>query len=123
MRRLPERRMLDFLLDHGQVTPEMMDSLAAKLAPFHAQAAAGERIRMNGHPRNIHKLWDENLADIRPFVGRFINADTYEGLKDFGERFVARNENLLERRVRGNHIRDVHGDLHCEHVCFAPEGI
>lgn len=38
MRRLPERRMLSFLLDSGQLTPEMMRSVAEVLAPFHAGA-------------------------------------------------------------------------------------
>lgn len=27
------------------------------------------------------------------------------------------------RRAAEGWIRDVHGDLHCEHICFAPEGI
>jgi predicted kinase len=27
------------------------------------------------------------------------------------------------RRAKDGWVRDVHGDLHCEHVCFAPEGI
>lgn len=27
------------------------------------------------------------------------------------------------RRAAQGWIRDVHGDLHCEHICFAPEGI
>lgn len=123
MRRLPSTRMLDFLLDRGQVTPQMMRSLATKVAGFHAEAAAGKRIRVNGHPQLIRKLWEDNLTDIGPFVGRFFNTDTFEALRDFGERFIARHESLLTRRVRENRIRDVHGDLHCEHVCFAPEGI
>jgi predicted kinase len=29
----------------------------------------------------------------------------------------------MERRVDEGRVRELHGDLHCEHVCFAPEGI
>jgi uncharacterized protein len=29
----------------------------------------------------------------------------------------------MMQRAEEGWIRDVHGDLHCEHVCFAPEGI
>src|SRR5512139_3486588 len=39
MRRLPEKRMLPFLLDTGQVTVEMMHELAVLLAHFHKGAA------------------------------------------------------------------------------------
>ena len=123
MRRLPERRMLDFLLDRDQVTPEMMQSLAAILAKFHAQAKTGGKINSSGEIETIRKLWDENLADIAPFVGRLLDADALSAVQDFGERFLARHEDLFVERVRAGRIREVHGDLHCEHICFAPEGI
>ncbi|MGH7826864.1 MAG: AAA family ATPase, partial [Candidatus Binatia bacterium] len=38
-------------------------------------------------------------------------------------RFISRHRDLFRRRAAEGWIRDVHGDLHCEHVCFAPEGI
>lgn len=123
MRRLPERRMLDFLLDRNQVTPEMMRSLAETVAPFHTQGAAGGDVQAQGHPASIRRLWDENLADIRPFVGKGLDCETFEAVRDFGESFIERQQEPLMRRVREGRIRDVHGDLHCEHICFAPEGI
>ena len=33
------------------------------------------------------------------------------------------HKDLLARRVAEGWVRDVHGDLHTEHICFAPEGI
>jgi aminoglycoside phosphotransferase family enzyme len=123
MRRLPERRMLPFLLERNLVTPQMMRSLAEVLAPFHAQAPTNEKINQSGHPQFIQKLWDENLADIEPFVGRLLDPETLEAFQDFGRRFITKHCDLLMRRVHEGHIREVHGDLHCEHICFAPEGI
>ena len=38
-------------------------------------------------------------------------------------RIFSSSTELLRRRAAEGWIRDVHGDLHCEHVCFAPEGI
>src|SRR5574341_333514 len=38
MRRLPEKRMLPFLLETHQVTPKMMQELAETVAAFHASA-------------------------------------------------------------------------------------
>jgi aminoglycoside phosphotransferase family enzyme/predicted kinase len=123
MRRLPARRMLPFLLERDQATPEMMESVAEALAPFHAQAATGDKISSYGHPQALRKLWEENLADVEPFVGRFFDIDALETFRDFGARFMAKHGELLLRRVRDGRIREVHGDLHCEHICFAPEGI
>lgn len=123
MRRLPENRMLAFLLEHDQATPSMMSSLAEILARFHAQAAIGEEINASGDPRVIEKVWEENLADIRPFVGRLLDTETYQTIADFGRGFLEKKRDLFLRRISEGRIREGHGDLHCEHVCFAPEGI
>lgn len=122
MRRLPERRMLPFLLDSGQVSPEMMRALAEVLARFHSEAepVKGEA---SGHLETVEKQWNDNLADLLPFVDRFIDADTLKTLQDFGRGFIDSHRELFRRRAAQGWIRDVHGDLHCEHICFAPEGI
>lgn len=123
MCRLPAERMLNFLLERDQVTPGMMRSLAEILVSFHAQAPTGAEISARGAPEAIQALWDENLADIRPFVGRLLDAETFDAFADFGARFIAKHRDLLLRRVREGRIREVHGDLHCQHICFAPAGI
>jgi uncharacterized protein len=123
MRRLPEKRMLDYLLERGQVTPRMMAALAEVLAPFHSEAASSRRIRARGYPSRIREVWTNNLADIDPFVGRTIDGGTLAAIRAFGGRFLDEHADLMLRRVGQGRTREVHGDLHCEHVCFAPEGI
>ncbi len=123
MRRLPARRMLDFLLERHLATPQMMWSLAEVLVPFHAEAARGEKIKASAHPTVVQKLWNENLADIQPFLGRLLNTETFESVQDFGQAFITQHKDLLTRRAHEGRIREVHGDLHCEHICFALEGI
>jgi aminoglycoside phosphotransferase family enzyme/predicted kinase len=123
MRRLPESRMLDFLVERDQGTREMMRSLAEYLAPFHTQAATGGRINNVGNPLSVRNLWDENLADIRPYVGRLLDSESFKALKDFGPCFITGHKDLFVRRVLEGRIRELHGDLHCEHICFPPEGI
>jgi aminoglycoside phosphotransferase family enzyme/predicted kinase len=123
MRRLPERRMLDFLIERDQVTPQLIRSLAQTLALFHEQAATGEKINDSGHPLAIRKLWDKNLAELRPFLGKLLDPEVFESFQDFGHCFISEHEDLFLRRVHEGRIRDIHGDLHCEHICFAPEGI
>lgn len=123
MRRLPAERMLDWLLAHDRATPEMMRALAEILVPFHVQAPTGDAIDASGRPEAVRSVWEENLSDLRPFVGKLVDAETFEAIVDFGARFIAKHRDLFERRVRGGRIREVHGDLHCQHVCFAAEGI
>jgi len=123
MRRLPDRRMLSFLLETQQVTPGMMIELAELLARFHSEAERVKQIDASRHVEEVENQWNENLTDLEPFLGNLIDAEMFGALKDFGAHFIERHRNLLMQRVKEGWIRDVHGDLHCEHVCFAPEGI
>ncbi|HXG52401.1 MAG TPA: AAA family ATPase [candidate division Zixibacteria bacterium] len=123
MRRLPENRMLPALIQSGEATPGMMRELAELLAAFHKQAPPAPPGRTADYPAAVRGAWLANLADLEPFTGSVLGRDTWAGLKELGEVFVDRQRSLLERRHAGGWIRDVHGDLHCDHVCFAPEGI
>src|SRR5262245_15273091 len=119
MRRLPERRMLPFLLDSGQLRPEMMRALAEVLAPFHSGAEQIKRGAAFQYPSSIQKEWAENLAELQPFFGTLIEEDAFVALQKFGAQFIDGHHDLFMRRFNQGWIRDVHGDLHCEHICFA----
>ncbi len=123
MRRLPEKGMLPFLLETHQVTHEMMHELAEILARFHGNAEKTKGIDASRYPRVVEKQWNENLADLEPFQDGLLDRDTLMALGDFGGTFIQNERDLLKRRVEQGWVREVHGDLHCEHVCFAPEGI
>ena len=123
MRRLPARRMLDYLLEQGHVTALMMQSLAETLAQFHAEARTSEKIRVRGRPDVVQEVLERNLSDIRPFIGSLLSAETSAEIERFFSRSLTRHRGLMERRLDQGRIRELHGDLHCEHVCFAPEGI
>jgi uncharacterized protein len=123
MRRLPERRMLPFLLETRQVTPEMMRELAEVLAKFHSEAERARVAPGVAYVKSVQKPWNDNFTDLEPFVGTLVEAETLRQLQEAGAQFFDRHLDLLAQRPDGGWIRDVHGDLHCEHVCFAQEGI
>src|SRR5215467_13494225 len=67
---------------------------------------------MGGEPRRAPAVF-----------GTLIEEDAFAALQKFGAQFIDRHHDLFMRRFNEGWIRDVHGDLHCEHICFAPEGI
>jgi len=123
MRRLPGKRMLPFLLETGQVTVAMMRELAEVIAKFHLGAEPAKGIEPRHWPAMVQQQWHENLTDLRPFVGGLIEEEALRAIQRFGESFFKEHGELLARRAAQGWIREVHGDLHCDHVCFAPEGI
>jgi uncharacterized protein len=123
MRRLAEKRMLPFLLQTGQVTKEMIEALADLVARFHGQADRGARVGPERYLQVVEQQWNENIIDLAPFIRGSRESETYAAIQTFGKEFLARHGALLMQRARDGWIRDVHGDLHCEHINFAPEGI
>ena len=123
MRRLPESRMLSVLLESAQVTPEMMRSLAQLLAGFHAHAKQVNSAGAAAHFDIVAKQWRDNLKDVEQFIGKAIDLENFAAIKSFGDNFLEQNRGFIAQRASDGWVRDGHGDLHCEHVCFAPEGI
>ena len=123
MNRLPDAGMMPSLLERDGVTPEMMRELAATLAKFHSQADRVEFKDPPAYPIVVQKQWDANLADLDPLIGSSIDAEDVRALKEFGATFIKEQKDLLINRAEEGWIRDVHGDLHCENICFAADGV
>jgi uncharacterized protein len=123
MRRLPDKRMLPFLLDTGQVTAAMMRDLAALLARFHSDAERVTDIEPDQYAGLVQAQWNDNLADLARTSSQVIDPENCHAIEKFGAEFFLRHCDTLKRRAANGWVRDVHGDLHSEHVCFAPEGI
>jgi uncharacterized protein len=123
MRRLPAKRMLDFLLQTEQATAPMMTRLADHLADFHAAADIVQGIRADAYLDALQAQWDDNLVERTPLLSARADHRALEAIDAFGREFLKTHCDLLARRLAEGWIRDVHGDLHAEHVCFAPEGI
>jgi uncharacterized protein len=123
MRRLPEKRMLPFLLETGQVTPQMMRDAARVLAAFHRGAEKVAGIDRSQYLAGIERQWRENCSELEPWVGAGSDRAALRAIEQCGMEFIEAHESLLMRRAAEGWIRDVHGDLHAEHICFAPEGI
>ncbi|MBI2859543.1 MAG: AAA family ATPase [Chloroflexi bacterium] len=119
MRQLPLDRMMDRLLDMGQVTSEMVCLVARKIASFHATAATSEYINSFGELCSIRMNVDENFSQTETSVGKAISQAQYEKIKRYSDLFLKSHAGLVHVRIDQGRIRDCHGDLHTAHVCFS----
>jgi aminoglycoside phosphotransferase family enzyme/predicted kinase len=115
MRRLPETASADSLLQHDHLTHEHLARLAGRLVAFYAASppapsgGSGDVLRANV---------EENFAQVRPFIGRFVDLHTFEAVRTWQLGCLARDANTFETRQEQGRIRDGHGDLRLEHVYF-----
>ncbi len=130
MRRLPSDRMLERLLDTGNVDERLMGDLAVLLARFHATAPTGPGVIQHATPAAIQANLLENTQQTQPFAlergqpgVRTLSPVLHQFLATRSGQRLAALEGLLERRLHDGRIRDGHGDLHAGNICVLPTGI
>lgn len=119
MRRLPADRMLDALIERGDAPGDLADKLADRLVPFHVRAG-----RCGGEPSACAAAQAAVLVDNLDAL-----TNLPPGRRDPGllapvglamRGYLADSRNVLVRRCAEGWVREGHGDLRCEHVCFEP---
>jgi uncharacterized protein len=118
MRRLPEAASAESRLWLGALTHDDLARLAGRLAAFYATAAPASSA---GSLDVLRANVEENFAQVRPFVGRFVESETFEAVRAWQLGILARNVKAFETRQLQGRIRDGHGDLRLEHVYFEGE--
>ncbi len=118
MRRLPAGRMMDTLLEDEGISENMISRLAQKIAAFHKSAASSDEINTFGSIDSINLNNDENFSQTKDYIGRTISQKQFDLLAEYTRSFIRDNSNLFENRVKEGYIRDCHGDLHTNHICF-----
>jgi hypothetical protein len=121
MRRIPHDRLLVGMLENDQVTPELLDRLARRLAYFHSHAARGPQITNFGSTHVIYQNLKENFEQTIPYIGRTIDAQTHEVASALAFEFLEKHRDLFQERMEREFIRDCHGDLHLDHVIILDE--
>lgn len=116
MVRLPDEAMLESRVRYDTACPALLAEIARYVAAFHASTQTDEHISSFGLLDVIQGNWEENFAQMRPYIGRTLDAPTYNCIHDYISRFLAERVSLFAGRVRDHRIRDCHGDLRLQHI-------
>jgi len=114
MRRFEESMTLAGTIARGALDEEAIARVARRVATFHAEAPPCRK----GGPRETLERWEENAGELERLAGPERVA---RSMRRFGRAFVAGQEAELAGRARAGKVRDVHGDLRCEHVLLGDE--
>ncbi|MFC2056152.1 hypothetical protein ACFLTO_01100 [Chloroflexota bacterium] len=118
---LPQKAMLNVLLAKGQVSTEMITSIAQKLTEFHQKAETNATISTFGDLDTIITNTEENFYQTVKYIGNTISQKGYRHIKDYTNAFIENNAPVFRKRVADGKIRDCHGDLHAAHICFTDD--
>jgi uncharacterized protein len=122
MRRMPDDRRLSALVAAGAATVDDLRDLARLLARFHAAAARTPATAVAGSPAVIAAKLAGDVADLQPFRGRILPADTLDEVAARATRYVEGRARLFEQRVADGWVCDGHGDLLADDIFCLSDG-
>jgi aminoglycoside phosphotransferase family enzyme/predicted kinase len=121
MQRLPDEATLQRRLGRGEVAGELIQALARRIAAFHDGAKVYNAASPFGHfamvQRTVLDVFDRALAQ----VGTTVNPTVFERLRKLTDQTLARLQPVIEERATRGMTRDVHGDLHLDHIYYFPD--
>ena len=116
MKRLPQEKMMNQLLEENRVDSKLVERIAKILADFHSKAETNRRISKFGSLAIIETNWKENFEQTREFVGKTISMKDFKLVRERIDDFMKRNVSFLEKRVAEGRVRDCHGDVHSGNI-------
>lgn len=117
MKRIPEDRILFNLIHQGRLLYGELDEVGERLAFFH-QEVPEYHGRQYGSVASVTTNTEENFEQIKPSIGLTLGQAFYDRLVAYTREFVESNRKLFADRGNAGLVREVHGDLHSQHVCL-----
>jgi hypothetical protein len=116
MKRMPQERMMNKLLEENKVDSKLIDEIAKIIAEFHSKAETNRRIGKFGSLAIIETNWKENFDQTQEFVGKTISMKDFKLIRERIDDFMKRNVSLFEKRMAEGRVRDCHGDIHSGNI-------
>lgn len=122
MRRLPDDRRADVLLENGILDERAIANIARRISDFHRSARCDFETARFGSPAIVRQNIEENFAQTRGSIEHFLERDQVREIIEWQTRTVREKEHVFLERMRNWRVRDGHGDLRLEHVYLEGEG-
>jgi hypothetical protein len=116
MKRIPQDKMMNKLLEDNKVGVELIDRIAKIIAEFHSKAETNKRISEFGSLATIETNWKENFEQTRNYIGKSISMKDFKLSRERIEDFMKKNRSFFEKRMAKDRVRDCHGDIHSGNI-------
>ncbi len=127
MERLPAHRMLDALLERGELDHQRIDVVARFVAEFHCRAERSPQIARFGELDAVAGNARDNLDALSEHAQGggidVVSARALEFLRNCLEQDLARLGPRISRRAADGYVCDGHGDLHSGNLCLTERGV
>ncbi len=119
MRKLDPEKQMDVLLEKGLVSKSDIKNLAERIIDFHKSTTIVYEKNVLDIKQKFNDLRLEKQF-LRKALG-FEYGQRIDCAISSSDRFLEKNERLLNDRLRSGFFRDCHGDLHTRNIFLLPE--
>lgn len=116
MRQFPGEQLLSDLAERGELGIDIIDQLGITLAHFHENVARSGQDATYGDSLIIKEWFDENFAQIIPWIINDNDLQQLNHLQQWGENQWQIHSALMAQRKQQGHVRECHGDLHLGNI-------
>jgi len=116
MRRLPDDRTLDRLIEDDAVPPGLPERIAARLVAFHEAARVVENDPAFAGAEGERNWWAREYREAEGNIGGTWRAEDARDLREFVAATLEREADLFDQRLAAGRVVEGHGDLHAKHI-------
>ncbi len=118
MAEFPQSSLLTNLLEKSQLKDFHLRELGEAVANFHQQTNTNNYIKSFGTIEVIKKSIDDNYQATQKYIGIAQNLEQYQQTRQFTDNFLIEKQAIFETRCLKDKIRECHGDLHLNNICY-----
>ena len=118
MRQFPQEALLDRLLERGEMTPQHIDALTARIAAFHGEVEVAGADSPFGTPQRVLEPAMENFRQIRALLDSPADLAALDVLQAWTEQQHAALAATFAQRKRDGFVRECHGDMHLGNIAL-----
>ncbi|NRB08470.1 MAG: adenylyl-sulfate kinase, partial [Richelia sp.] len=118
MRQFPQETLLSSMFDAGALEESHLAELGRVVALYHEKAEINDYIRSFGEVAQVRTGIDANYQQTKKYIGGPQTQVQFDETKAYSDRFFVERQELFTQRIKGDFIRECHGDLHLRNIAL-----
>ncbi|MCX7769711.1 MAG: AAA family ATPase [Proteobacteria bacterium] len=114
MNRIDDKTILFNKIQNGCVLYNVVDKVAKHIAEFH-KTIPPYKGKMSIYSNTVFSC-EENFEQVKPYIGKTIDNQTYNKIKSYTRDFLKTKKGLFYNRKKTGFVKEIHGDLHSQHI-------
>jgi len=116
MKEFSQEKIMTKLLQDDKIDYAVIDNICDILVKFYKYGGDSKDIKEYGTIESVKKNIDENFEQTKNVIDITISKGLYDYIKNVSHKFLEKNRNLFEKRIKEDYIKDCHGDLHSGNI-------